>query len=160
MEPLIALIAGFSAARLAGLAGVQALRGWHPALRVGVAVMFLLTAFAHFYPPLRVDLIGMVPPALPRPDLLVTATGVLEVAGAIGMLIPATARPAAICLILLMLAMFPANVSAAGRHVAQGDPLGPRTALEIVFIGAAALTLLRPGASRRATSRRARSTPA
>lgn len=137
MEPLIALVAGFAAARLAGLAGVDALDGWHPALRAGLALMFLLTGFAHFYPRLRADLIGMVPPALPRPDLLVTATGLLELAGALGVLIPATAPWAAAALALLMIVMFPANISAARRNVAQGDPLGPRTVLQVVFIAAA-----------------------
>ncbi|GGX18247.1 hypothetical protein GCM10010353_36770 [Streptomyces chryseus] len=88
MEPLIAFVVGFLAAGLAGLAGVEALDGWHPALRVGVAAMFLLTAFAHFFPPLRATLIAMVPPGLPRPALLVTVTGVLEAAGAAGVLIP------------------------------------------------------------------------
>ncbi|WP_327351423.1 DoxX family protein [Streptomyces sp. NBC_01304] len=141
MEPLLALLIGFGGARIAGLAGVDALDGRHPALRVGLAVMFLLTAFAHFYPKLRADLIGMVPPVLPRPDLLVTLTGILELAGAVGVLIPATARLAAACLLVLMVAMFPANVSAARRKVAQGDRLGPRTALQLVFIGAAALVV-------------------
>lgn len=142
MEPLVALVAGFLAARLAGLAGVETLDGWHPALLVGLALMFLLTGFAHFYPKLRHDLIGMVPPALPRPDLLVTATGILELVGAVGLLIPVTAPWAAAGLILLMIAMFPANVSATRRRVAQGDPLGPRTALQILFIAAAAITFV------------------
>ncbi|MEV6105402.1 DoxX family protein [Streptomyces sp. NPDC051940] len=141
MEPLIALTVGFGGARLAGLAGVDAVDGWQPALRVGLALMFLLTAFAHFFPRLRADLVAMVPPALPRPDLLVTLTGVLEAAGAVGVLIPATASLAAACLIALMIAMFPANVSAARRNVAQGDPIGPRTALQLVFIAAAALAI-------------------
>ncbi|MEU3600252.1 DoxX family protein [Streptomyces sp. NPDC006798] len=143
MEPLITLIVGFGAARLAGLAGVDALDNWQASLRVGLALMFLLTAFAHFQPRLRADLIGMVPPSLPRPDLLVTVTGLLEFAGAIGLLIPATAPWAALCLALLMIAMFPANVSAARRQVAQGDPIGPRTALQILFIAAAILAAVR-----------------
>lgn len=142
MEALIALVVGFVAARVAGLAGVDALDGWQPALRVGLALMFLLGAFAHFQPRLRAELIGMVPPALPRPDLLVTVSGVLELAGAVGLLIPATATWAAIGLLLLLVAMYPANVSAARRGVAQGDPIGPRTVMQIVFIGAAALTLV------------------
>ncbi|MFJ6659819.1 DoxX family protein [Streptomyces sp. NPDC091377] len=142
MEPLIALIVGFGAARLAGLAGVDALDNWQTSLRVGLALMFLLTAFAHFQPRLRAELIGMVPPALPRPDLAVTATGLLEFAGAIGLLIPATAPWAALCLALLMVAMYPANVSAARRKAAQGDPLLPRTALQLLFIAAAVLAAL------------------
>ncbi|MCB5165808.1 DoxX family membrane protein [Streptomyces bambusae] len=139
MEPLIALVVGFLGARLAGLAGVSALDGWHPALRVGLAAMFLLTAFAHFFPRLRAGLVAMVPPRLPRPELLVTVTGVLEVAGAVLVLIPAAAPWAAAGLILMMLAMFPANVSAARRQLPGVTPLGLRTALQVLFLGAAAL---------------------
>jgi uncharacterized membrane protein len=40
--------------------------------------MFLVTGIAHFAPPLRRDLIAIVPPRLPTPRLLVTVTGVLE----------------------------------------------------------------------------------
>jgi uncharacterized membrane protein len=145
MAPLIALVAGSLLARIAGFAGVDALDGWQPALRVGLALMFLLTGYAHFAPKMRRDLIAMVPPALPRPDLLVTATGVLEIAGAIGLLIPATAPWAAAGLALLMLAMFPANVSAARRKVPFGrrpaTPLGPRTAEQVLFVGAAVAIL-------------------
>jgi uncharacterized membrane protein len=140
MAPLIALVTGFVAARLAGLLGVDALDGWEPALRVGLALMFLLTGLAHFTGR-RAELIAMVPPRLPRPDLLVTLTGVLELAGAAGLLIPATAPLAAAGLALLMLAMFPANVSAARRRLTLGGrpvtPLPARTALQILFVAAA-----------------------
>jgi uncharacterized membrane protein len=141
MAPLITLIAGTGLARLIGLAGVDALDGWLPALRVGLALMFVLTGLAHFGLGRREGLIAMVPPRLPRPDLLVTITGVLEFAGAAGLLLPATYRVAAACLALLMLAMFPANVYAARHHVAlAGKPatsLPLRTAEQILFIGAA-----------------------
>ncbi|MGW3892948.1 DoxX family protein [Micromonospora chokoriensis] len=141
MAPLIALLVGSALARLAGLAGISALDGWHPALRVGLALMFTLTAVAHFVGRRRADLIAMVPPRLPRPDLLVTATGVLELIGAIGLLVPATARIAASGLALLMLAMFPANVSAARRRLTLAGrpvtPLAQRTALQLVFVAAA-----------------------
>ncbi|MEU6073062.1 DoxX family membrane protein [Micromonospora sp. NPDC047074] len=141
MAPLIALVAGTALARLAGLAGLAALDGWHPALRVGLALMLTLTGVAHFTATRRADLIAMVPPRLPRPDLLVTVTGVLELAGAVGLLLPATARWAAAGLALLMLAMFPANVSAARRGLTLAGrpvtPLGARTALQVVFVAAA-----------------------
>ncbi|WCN82294.1 DoxX family protein [Micromonospora sp. LH3U1] len=142
MAPLIALLLGTALAHLAGLAGVSALDGWHPALRVGLAVMFTLTAVAHFAGQRRADLIAMVPPRLPRPDLLVTLTGVLELVGAIGLLVPTTARVSAAGLGLLMLAMFPANVSAARRRLTLAGsavtPLGQRTVLQIVFVATAA----------------------
>ncbi|MFF8960943.1 DoxX family protein [Streptomyces sp. NPDC014894] len=142
MEPLIALVTGFLAARLAGFAGVDSLDAWQPALRVGLALMFVFTGLAHFHPKTRAEIVEMVPPALPRPGLLVTVTGILELAGAIGLLIPATAPWAAGCLVLLLIAMFPANISAARRKVAQGDPIGPRTAQQIVYIAAVALVLV------------------
>ncbi|MET8835570.1 DoxX family membrane protein [Micromonospora sp. NPDC004540] len=140
MAPLIALFAGTAVARLAGLLGLAALDGWHPALRVGLALMFALTGSAHFLSR-RADLIAMVPPGLPRPALLVTLTGVLELLGALGLLLPATARPAAAGLALLMLAMFPANVSAARRGLTLAGrpvtPIGTRTALQVIFVVAA-----------------------
>ncbi|MBQ1019292.1 DoxX family protein [Micromonospora sp. D93] len=142
MAPLIALIVGTALARLAGLAGISALDDWIGALRVGLAVMFALTAVAHFAGQRRADLIAMVPPRLPRPDLLVTVTGALEVIGAVGLLVPATSRVAAAGLGLLMLAMFPANVSAARRRLTLGGrpvtPLAQRTLLQIVFVATAA----------------------
>ncbi|GAB3946032.1 DoxX family membrane protein [Micromonospora vulcania] len=141
MAPLIALLVGTTLARLAGLAGVSALDGWHPALRVGLALMFVLTGVAHFVGQRRAGLIAMVPPGLPRPDLLVTLTGVLELVGAVGLLVPATARLAAAGLGLLMLAMFPANISAARRKLTLGGspvpPLGRRAALQIAFVATA-----------------------
>ncbi|MFC4148386.1 DoxX family membrane protein [Micromonospora mangrovi] len=145
MAPLIALLAGTALARIAGLLGVDALDGWHPALRIGLASMFVLTGLAHFRSRRR-DLIAMVPPALPRPDLLVTLTGVLELGGALALLAPATARWAAAGLALLMLAMFPANVSAARRRLTLAGrpvtPLGVRTVLQIVFVAAAVAVAL------------------
>lgn len=148
MAPLIALVVGTALARLAGLAGVAALDGWHPALRVGLALMFVVTGVAHFAPAYRRGMIAMVPPALPRPDLLVALTGVLELVGAVGLLVPATAHWAAAGLALLMLAMFPANVSAARRRLTLGGkpvtPLGLRTVEQVFYVGAAVAILFGP----------------
>jgi uncharacterized membrane protein len=146
MAPLIALVLGFGLARIAGLLGVDALDSLTAALRVGLALMFVLTGLAHFGRARRADLIAMVPPGLPRPDLLVTLTGVLELVGAAALLIPATAPWAAAGLALLMVAMFPANVSAARRGLKLGGrpvtPLVPRTVLQVIFVGAAAAVAL------------------
>ncbi|MFI6476688.1 hypothetical protein ACIBH1_02075 [Nonomuraea sp. NPDC050663] len=142
MAPLVSLIGGFIVLRLIGLAGVDALDGWQPALRGGLALMFTVTASAHFVPAMRRDLIAMVPPSLPAPGLLVTVTGVLELAGAVGLLIERTATAAAIALAVLMVVMFPANVSAARRQVTLlGKPATPivRRSIEQVFYIAAAI---------------------
>ena len=143
MAPLIALVVCGALARLLGLLGVGALDGWWPALRVGLALMFLLTGLAHFGLGRRAGLIAMVPPRLPRPDLLVTITGVLELAGALGLLLPVTARLAAGCLAVLMLAMFPANYSAARRRLVRVMPLPARTVIQLIFIGAAVAVAVR-----------------
>jgi uncharacterized membrane protein len=95
----------------AGSLGISMLDGWQPSLRAALAVMFFVTASAH-WGKARVDLIRMVPPAFPRPDVLVTVTGLLEILGAIGLVLPGTTRAAATCLALLLLVMFPANTLA------------------------------------------------
>src|ERR1700730_8729587 len=112
MAPLITLLVGSILARILGLLGVGYVNGWTAAIAVGLAAMFVLTGVAHFAPPLRRDLIAIVPPRLPAPGLLVTVTGVLELLGAAGLLLPATRVAAPMCLLVLMLAMFPANVYA------------------------------------------------
>ncbi len=140
MAPLITLLVGSIIARVAGWAGVGYLNSWTAALAVGLAAMFALTGVAHFAPPMRADLVAIVPPRLPVPGFLVTATGVLELVGAVGLLLPATRVAAAVCLLVLMLAMFPANVYAARmpnppRSMTTNLPV--RTAIEGVFLAAA-----------------------
>ena len=142
MAPLTALIGGTALLWLLGLAGVEAL-DWQTSLRGGLALMFVLTGVTHFLPSWRRDFTGMIPAVLPFPYLLVTATGVLELAGAVALLYPPTAPYAATGLALLLVAMFPANVSAARRGVSlagkPATPLLPRTAMQAVFVAAAVL---------------------
>jgi uncharacterized membrane protein/heme-degrading monooxygenase HmoA len=135
----------FLGATVASLAVVRLRRrsfgaSWPLALRGGLAAMFLTTGTTHFVG-LRDDLIAMVPPALPAPELLVTVTGVLELAGALGLLMTPTAAWAGGGLALLLVAMFPANVHAATSGLALGGapatPLGPRTAMQLLYLAAA-----------------------
>lgn len=139
MAPLIVLIVATLLARLAGRLGVVWLQHWPAATRVGLACMFFLTASAHFNS-MRADLVRMVPPGVPNPELMVTFTGICEVLGAIGLLIPRTRRLAAACLILMLLAVLPANIHAARSALtldgAAVTPLWPRTGLQILFIAA------------------------
>ena len=111
------------------------------ALRAGLAAMFTVTGVAHFVG-LRQELIDMVPPALPAPELLVTVSGVLELAGAAGLLIARTVPWAAAGLSLMLIAMFPANVHAASYSDVWDDQLVPRTIMQLVFL-AATLTVVR-----------------
>jgi uncharacterized membrane protein len=111
--------------------------GWWNALRIALAGMFLLTASAH-WGKRRADLIAMVPRAFSRPELLVTFTGVCEILGAIGLLIPAVAPYAALGLTLLLLSIFPANVRAAREKLTIGGraatPIVARTVIQLVFL--------------------------
>jgi uncharacterized membrane protein len=145
MAPLITLLVGSIAARIAGWSGVDYVGTWTKAVAVGLAAMFVLTGVAHFAPPLRAALIAIVPPQLPTPGLLVTVTGVLEFLGAVGLLIPTTRVAAAVCLLLLMLAMFPANVYAArmpNPPKSMTTQLPLRTAEEIVYLTAAVVVAI------------------
>ncbi|AHH17411.1 hypothetical protein NONO_c26190 [Nocardia nova SH22a] len=138
MAPLVALVLVTGIARLAGVFDVEWLDSWPHALRIGLAAMFLLTASAHFLQPRRDGLIAMVPPRLPSAPALVTLTGILEVAGAVGLLIPAVAPIAASALVVLMVVMFPANVRAARADLGiKTMPLPVRTVVQVVFIAAA-----------------------
>lgn len=137
MAPLIVLVVATLLARLAGRLGVAPLQGWAAATRAGLAVMLCVTASAHFNS-MRPDLVRMVPPAVPNPELMVTFTGVCEVLGAIGLLIPRTRRLAAVALILFLLAVLPANIHAARQSLTlNGAPvtaLWPRVLLQGLFI--------------------------
>jgi len=139
MAPLLALVGCFLALRVAGALGVRSLRDPVLAGRLAVAAMFLLTASAHFGSR-RPDLVRMVPPGLGDPELLVTLTGIAEVVGAVGLLVPRTSPLAAVALALLLVAMFPANVRAAREGLTIGGaaatPLLPRAILQLVFIAA------------------------
>ncbi|GAA2687349.1 MULTISPECIES: DoxX family membrane protein [Actinosynnema] len=131
MVPFVVLV-------VVSLLGLVLRRHWSFALRCGLAAMFLVTGISHFVG-MRDELIAMVPPALPAPALLVTLTGLLELAGAVGLLWTRTSPWAAAGLGALLVAMFPANVHAArqGLSPSFGDQLLPRTLLQVVFLAAA-----------------------
>lgn len=112
MEVLLVLGLSFIILRGLGLLGVKWLSSWKDAGRGALVIMFLFTAASHFTA-MKYDFVAMIPEPLPRGLWVVYLTGVLEIAGAIGLLIPRIRRVAAICLVLLLLAMFPANVNAA-----------------------------------------------
>jgi uncharacterized membrane protein len=137
MAPLIVLLVSVLVFWLTGRAGVAVFRDLGFILRAALGIMFVFTASAH-WGKRRTDLIRMVPPALPGPDLLVTFTGVLEIVGAIGLFLSITAPAACICLVLLLVALFPANIHAARQNLTiAGRPvpsLPVRAAIQLVFI--------------------------
>lgn len=107
-----------------------------------MCAMLLFTALGHFLFP--AGMAQMLPPFIPFRLELVWLTGLLEVAGALGLLIPEYRHPAAGCLILFLLLVLPANVYAALHHIdyqkGTNDGPGPaylwvRVPLQLFFIG-------------------------
>jgi len=84
------------------------------------------------------DLAQMIPSSFPRPLLIVYITGVFELLGAAGLVLPQFRRLAGISLIALLVGMFIANVNAAQRGVTlRGKPATPlwlRAPMQILFI--------------------------
>lgn len=141
MAPLVVMLVAWAIARAIGASGrAPAAATTVGALRFALAIMFLFTATTHYLPATRPDLVRMVPPMLPFPEHLVTLTGILELAGAIGLLIPRTTSLAAYCLAVLLVAMFPANAYAAFAGVdfmgREASPLIWRLPLQLLWIAA------------------------
>jgi uncharacterized membrane protein len=93
--------------------------------------------------------VGMVPAELPHPALLVQISGVAEILGGLGLILPQTRRLAAWGLIALFVAIFPANLNMALNHLPLGTTAVPvwalwaRLPLQLVLI-AWAYWLTRP----------------
>jgi uncharacterized membrane protein len=136
---VIVLVAATLIARAMGAWRGNHLDAWPAAVRTGLAMMFLFTATAHFVPGVRETMVEMIPASIPFPRFIVAFTGVCELLGAAGLLLPSTRRVAAWTLILFLIAVFPANVRAAREGMMIGGkpatPLVPRTAMQGVFIG-------------------------
>ena len=80
-----------------------------PHVRLGA--FFLFAGTMHFLKPR--PYVAIVPDALPRKREIVFASGVAELAGGAGVLVPRTRRLAGWWLIATLLAIFPANVNMA-----------------------------------------------
>jgi uncharacterized membrane protein len=104
---------------------------------LGPAALFLATGTLHFTSPQPFR--SIVPPALGHSAELVAISGVAELAGGIGLLVPATRRWAAYGLIALAVAVWPANIymalaSARFAGVAPAWVLWARVPLQIPLI--------------------------
>src|SRR5215469_6753485 len=125
MITLIVLFVSLLVFRGLGVLGVPLFLTWHDSTLWALSVMVLFTASAHFTS-LKADLIKMVPKSFPYPRQIVFVTGLLEIMGAIGLLIPQVRTEASICLAILFVAMFPANINAALKKVPlRGKPATP-----------------------------------
>jgi len=137
MLVLIVLLAAWLVFRAIGAAGVHVFASWQHSALYALAVMFVFTATAHFNK-MKHDLAQMIPSSFPRHLLIMYITGVLELLGAAGLVLPQFRRLAGICLIALLVGMFIANVNAAQRGVTlRGKPPTPlwlRAPMQVLFI--------------------------
>jgi uncharacterized membrane protein len=95
---------------------------------VALALFFTAAGINHFVHP--APYARAVPPWLPAPALLVQVSGIFEILGGIGVLVPKTRRFAGAGLIALLIAVFPANVQMAQHPELYAD-IAPATALYI-----------------------------
>lgn len=92
--------------------------------RISLAALFIVTGVSHFAMP--AEMASLLPSFIPQRIALVYVTGVLELLGAIGLLIPGLERLASVALILFLLAVLPANIYGAFAAVSfGGHGLGP-----------------------------------
>jgi uncharacterized membrane protein len=137
MIVLFVLLISLLLYRAIGALGVAALATWAGATRYALATMLVFTASAHFTK-MKHDLVRMMPDWIPQPLALIYFTGVCEIAGAIGLLVPNVRQPAGIALIVFFIVVFPANVKAARTGVGMGGkrptPLWLRASMQVLFI--------------------------
>ncbi|MGW7681246.1 DoxX family protein [Kribbella sp. NPDC054772] len=146
MIPVV-LILGTLGFRALGALGVRRFATWPASAAHAMAVMLLFTASAHFVPasvtvmPNHADMVRMVPPFLPYAGALVYLTGVLELLGAVGLVVTATRKPAGYALAALFVGLLPANIHAAVAHVpfagGEATPLWQRIPEQILYLAVA-----------------------
>jgi uncharacterized membrane protein len=138
MISLFVLVISFIVLRGLGALGVRRLSSWRDAARLALAIMFLFTGLSHFSA-LKHDFAAMIPAPLPNGLWVIYLAGLFEVAGAVGLLIPRTRRLAGVCLVLLLVAMFPANVNAVLNGIPLGGnaptPLWVRAPMQLLYVG-------------------------
>ncbi|MEV6215654.1 hypothetical protein [Nocardia sp. NPDC051833] len=130
--------------RLLGVVGVPRFATWRVCAAHGLAFMLVATGTAHFVPdsvtvmPSHDDLVAMVPSAVPFPHAMVYLTGVLELLGALGLIIASTRAVTGIAVAVLFVLLLPANVYAALEDIPlNGEPPTPlwfRIPEQLVFL--------------------------
>jgi uncharacterized membrane protein len=106
--------------------------------RHALAIVYTLAGIAHLARP--AGFVAITPHWVPAPELVVMLTGLAELAGAVGLMIPPLRRAAGVGLALYALCVWPANIN----HALNDIPLsgvhlswwyhGPRLALQPVII--------------------------
>ena len=95
--------------------------------RTTLAIFFVGAGALHFIVPEYY--VAIVPTYLSAPRALVALSGVAEIAGGVGLLIPRLRQAAGIGLMLLLVAIFPANVEMLRQARARSGPAWVETVL-------------------------------
>lgn len=86
--------------------------------RVGLSLFFIFTGVGHF---IRTEqMVAMLPPSMPGRLAMIYATGILEFLAAIGVWIARLRKLTGVCLIVMLIAILPANVYSAFMRVDFG----------------------------------------
>lgn len=107
-------------------------------VRAILAAVFLAAGVLHLLFP--EPFIDITPELVPMKPLVVSLTGLAEIAGAVGLMIPRLRRAAGIGLALYAVCVFPANIHHAAIDLDRVQPLlgwpyhGPRLLLQPVIV--------------------------
>ena len=146
MASLVVFVTSAVTLRIAGWLGIARLASWRAVGRTSSSAMLLFTGASHFSP-LKHDFVAMLPEPLPKDVRIIYFTGLTEIAGAIGMLIPRLRRAAGLGLVVQLAAMFPANVNAAIKGIPlRGKPptaLWLRAPMQLLYIAVIWLTAIK-----------------
>ena len=91
------------------------------------AVLYVAAGSLHFLAP--DTYLKIMPPYVPWPRQMVYLSGAAEIAGGFGLIVPRVRRAAAWGLVLLLIAVFPANVYMAQNHIQVGEHAIPQVLL-------------------------------
>lgn len=140
MKPLIVLLATFL---FTGIL-LRMLRKKHTpvlAARIAMSVMLVFTAIGHYA--YTNGMAMMMPAFIPYKTAIVYLTGIIEIAAAIGLLLPSTRKLTASLLIAYFILIIPANINAAIHRIDYQNATveGPgvsylwfRVPLQVLFI--------------------------
>ncbi len=132
---LLFLIAVVVIASLISAPGFRTARG---RMRWGMSIGYVGFGFFHLVASDR--FLPILPPLAPFPTAIILFTGACEIAGGLGLLVPATRRWAGWALAIYAVCVFPANLYHAYGHVIVPDLPGgwwyhaPRLALQPVVV--------------------------
>ena len=137
MLVLIVLFVSLLIFHALGAVGISLFSTWMDCSRYALAVMFLFTSSAHFTK-MRHDFARMMPKAIPNPMAMVYFTGVCEILGAIGVLVPRMRSLAGLCLCVFLLCVLPANIKEASERLTIGGRAATerwlRVPMQVLFL--------------------------